>query len=214
MSFYKNISLATGLSSLIACASDTKKNQEKDTAIDTEVTTPAYTLYELAYYYDKKGNLDEKAGKTSLQEYFNDADPVAPLLVNLWEPWCYPCVVELPLLNDSVSQDVRILGVAYGSDDLQETLDYEIGEVQRLGDELGGWKFDNKTALWTDTWNFDTEYIRNGVEKDTLAVPSFVLFDTEGNVAWAAESSLTSDGEYTQNYIDLYDALESIKSKE
>jgi len=225
MSHLQNIFFAIGLASLAACNQDTHKEQTNnsitpadtgtDTATDTGIgnpwiTTPAYTLYELAYYHDANGNLDEEAGKTSLEEYFNAYDSLVPLLVSLWAPWCGPCISELPLLNDSVSQDVRILGVAYGSNDLQETLDYRIEEVQEIGDDLGGWKFDNKTALWDNTYDFETEYIRNGQEEGSITIPAFVLLDADGQIRLAIEGSLTSGAQYTRNYYTLYDMLETL----
>ena len=82
--------------------------------------------------------------------------------------------------------------------------------MQEIGDDLGGWKFDNKTALWDNTYDFETEYIRNGQEEGSITIPAFVLLDADGQIRLAIEGSLTSGAQYTRNYYTLYDMLETL----
>ena len=103
----------------------------------------------------------DREGNPYDQSIFSDARLT---LVNFWEPWCGPCVQEMPelqkLYEDYAEKGLQIIGVYSTSgmeDDVDAVLDY-VGTTYPI-------------LLYTDVFNqFQTGY-----------VPTTVFIDSEGD---------------------------------
>lgn len=113
-----------------------------DTTEDTnsfenaQAYTPTYTLYELVFDEDTNENAYEEPVKACLEEHFHAFDPYAPLLVSVWTPSCDSCVTELLSLNDVVNQEEKDFNETYGSNELQEKMNYHIKRLQEILEAL------------------------------------------------------------------------------
>lgn len=115
---------------------------------------------------DKMSQLDFSA--TDINGESVDTDNIKDsklIMVNFWEPWCGPCVREMPdlekLYQNYKDQGFVILGVFYSLDSLDDAKAV-IGDINITYPILIG----NE-----DFFPFMTEY-----------VPTTVLFDSEGNL--------------------------------
>lgn len=123
-------------------AVDTQANETTQSGVDLEFTT-----------YDLDGN-------AICNEDFSDAKLI---MVNFWEPWCGPCVREMPELEklylNYQEQGLMIVGVFYSEDCMEDAKNIvnEVGVTYPIivgNEELA---------------TFTTEY-----------VPTTVFFDGEG----------------------------------
>lgn len=159
------------LISITACGNkaDSTTTDMPDTTIkttDEAVDETADTLGKEDTSSDKMSQLDFSA--TDINGESVDTDSLKDsklIMVNFWEPWCGPCVKEMPdlekLYQNYKDQGFVILGVFYSLDSLDDAKavvgDINITYPILIGNE--------------DFFLFMTEY-----------VPTTVLFDSEGNL--------------------------------
>lgn len=159
------------LISITACGNkaDSTTTDMPDTTIkttDEAVDETADTLGKEDTSSDKMSQLDFSA--TDINGESVDTDSLKDsklIMVNFWEPWCGPCVKEMPdlekLYQNYKDQGFVILGVFYSLDSLDDAKavvgDINITYPILIGNE--------------DFFSFITEY-----------VPTTVLFDSEGNL--------------------------------
>lgn len=157
--------------SITACGNkaDSTTTDMPDTTIkttDEAVDETADTLGKEDTSSDKMNQLDFSA--TDINGESVDTDSIKDsklIMVNFWEPWCGPCVKEMPdlekLYQNYKDQGFVILGVFYSLDSLDDAKavvgDINITYPILIGNE--------------DFFPFMTEY-----------VPTTVLFDSEGNL--------------------------------
>lgn len=145
--------------------SDTTVKTTND-AVDETGTEAADTLEKEDTSSDKMSQLDFSA--TDINGESVDTDNIKDsklIMVNFWEPWCGPCVKEMPdlekLYQNYKDQGFVILGVFYSLDSLDDAKavidDINITYPILIGNE--------------DFFPFMTAY-----------VPTTALFDSEGNL--------------------------------
>lgn len=157
--------------SITACGNktDSTTTDMPDTTIkttDEAVDETADTLGKEDTSSDKMSQLDFSA--TDINGESVDTDSIKDsklIMVNFWEPWCGPCVKEMPdlekLYQNYKDQGFVILGVFYSLDSLDDAKAV-VGDINITYPILTG----NE-----DFFPFMTEY-----------VPTTVLFDSEGNL--------------------------------
>lgn len=76
-------------------------------------------------FTDVNPHSDTYQKQFSLEDYLDCGKPV---IVNFWEPWCYPCIAEMPALQRRYEEgDVIIIGL---SDSLE---DYNKAQINMQG---------------------------------------------------------------------------------
>lgn len=157
--------------SITACGNkaDSTTTDMPDTTIkttDKAADETADTLGKEDTSSDKMSQLDFSTADINGESVDTDSIKDSKLImVNFWEPWCGPCVKEMPdlekLYQNYKDQGFVILGVFYSLDSLDDAKAV-VGDINITYPILTG----NE-----DFFPFMTEY-----------VPTTVLFDSEGNL--------------------------------
>ncbi|MBR1797951.1 MAG: TlpA family protein disulfide reductase [Clostridiales bacterium] len=149
--------------SIVSCSADDKRDREREEETEVEETEVEETA-------DTDSNFDpdftfsttDRDGNTYTEDIFRDYELT---MINFWEPWCGPCVGEMPdlqiLYNNYSNQGFNILGV-YSETSMEQ-------DVEELLSSAG---IKYPILHYTDEFNrFQSGY-----------VPTTIFVDGEGHV--------------------------------
>lgn len=148
---------------------ETKKRRDSETEDETEEQTTHDNATNIVYSGDQvKFSTTDRDGNPYNESVFGDYDLI---MINFWEPWCGPCVGEIPDLQELYAnykdKGLLIIGV-YSETSMESEVD----------DVLKGSNVDYLILRYTSEFDrFQSGY-----------VPTTILVDKNGNVINSGES--------------------------
>ncbi|MBO4636666.1 MAG: TlpA family protein disulfide reductase [Clostridiales bacterium] len=134
--FFRSVTVITALMlclSLVSCSGSKKQTSSGDDPEETEITTTEETTGDTTGYEtgalepefdpDFKFSTTDRDGNVYDQTVFAEHEVT---MINFWEPWCGPCVGEMPelesLYEDYSDQGLLIIGV-YSDMSMEDSVD-------------------------------------------------------------------------------------------
>ena len=114
-----SVTVSTDTSATSVSADTSVSTSSTETSVSTEEPDPSAFDENAVLFntYDRDGNI-------FTESIFSDYEIT---MINFWEPWCGPCISEMPglakLYEDYTEKGLMILGV-YGDTSMEEDVDY------------------------------------------------------------------------------------------